>query len=72
MGRRMMTVAEVAAAAGVSESAIHKLHNRGRMPKGELVPADHGGHQLLWPKAAIDRWLPTRASRGRPKKSAKR
>lgn len=61
------TAAQVATLAGVGVEAIRSLHSRDRMPKGRLEPRPGGGRQLLFDKAAIDEWLPTRPGRGRPR-----
>lgn len=70
VNRRHYTVAEVAALAGTTEAAVRQAHARGRMPKGHLVAQPGHGRQLVFPRRAIDRWLPERPRRGRPPKAS--
>lgn len=64
------TTGQVADLAGTSADNIRRLNSKGRMPAGESRPAKpHGGRRLMFPREAIDEWLPTRAQRGRPRKA---
>lgn len=65
---RFYTVAQVAAKAHISEASVRSLSSRGRMPKGQLEPAPHGGRRLVFPAADIDRWVRIRPTVGRPAK----
>lgn len=62
------TVHDVALLAGIGDSAVRRLNARHQMPAGWIVTGGPGGRHLVFDRAAVDAWLPTRPGRGRPRK----